>query len=44
MVRDQKLHACIVIVTLISTLELDDIQQIIGSDTKWGEFFHKMIG
>ena len=42
--RDLKVHARIVIVTIISALELDDIQRIIESETKWKEFLDMMIG
>lgn len=41
--RDQKIRTRIIIVTVISSLELDDIQRIIANDTKYINLRQMMV-
>ena len=41
--RDQKIRACVILVNVINSLELNDIHHIVANDTKWISLRQEMV-
>ena len=41
--RDQKIRACVILVNVIDSLELNDIHRIVANDTKWISLRQEMV-